>query len=467
MRILPAPKVVEDVIREAQPRFAAVVVRNDVLPYGSRKGFIPRVREDFGDGGAFPEIHVAQYPLDLGRQDKRSTAIVAVAAAPAPAKRVFQSATDLVEKRVDPATLTRPGEDEELATALKTKSALERIVNGKITASRSVVVPSESVSTAGKDKYINYTPSDAAPGRMAGKQRVIRMVEMAVDPLEPPKFKHKKVPAGPPSPPVAIMHSPPRRLTVADQQAWKIPPVISNWKNAKGYTIPLDKRLAADGRSLMQATINDKFATLSEALYVAERKARSEVEMRAEMAQRMLIREKEQQEAKLRQLAERAREERAGITHPAAGTGAGAGAGTGTGAHARPAGGHESDGEEEEARVGETAGEREARLQRDVMRKERKREREREMRMEILGKKTKTMRDRDRDVTEKIALGMHTTGKLTGEAQFDQRLFNQSKGIDAGFADEEDDDNVYTKAFRPEAAPTYRPRAFDDTGTKL
>ena len=48
------------------------------------------------------------------------------------------------------------------------------------------------------------------------------------------------------------MHSPPRKVTVKDQQAWKIPPCISNWKNAKGYTIPLDKRLAADGRSLTQ-----------------------------------------------------------------------------------------------------------------------------------------------------------------------------------------------------------------------
>ena len=35
-----------------------------------------------------------------------------------------------------------------------------------------------------------------------------------------------------------------------EQQEWKIPPCISNWKNARGYTIPLDKRLAADGRGL-------------------------------------------------------------------------------------------------------------------------------------------------------------------------------------------------------------------------
>lgn len=70
--------------------------------YGKRKGYIPRVKEDFGDGGAFPEIHVAQYPLDLGRLDKKSTAIVAVNVNVGGGKKVFQSATDLVEKPVEP-----------------------------------------------------------------------------------------------------------------------------------------------------------------------------------------------------------------------------------------------------------------------------------------------------------------------------------------------------------------------------
>jgi SKIP/SNW domain len=56
---------------------------------------------------------------------------------------------------------------------------------------------------------------------------------MPVDPMEPPKFRHKKVPRGTGSPPVPIMHSPPRAITVKDQQDWKIPPCISNWKNPK------------------------------------------------------------------------------------------------------------------------------------------------------------------------------------------------------------------------------------------
>ena len=78
--------------------------------------------------------------------------------------------------------------------------------------------------------------------------------DMPVDPLEPPKFRHKKVPRGAGSPPVPVMHSPPRSVSTKELQDWKIPPCISNWKNAKGYTIPLDKRLAADGRGLQEAS---------------------------------------------------------------------------------------------------------------------------------------------------------------------------------------------------------------------
>jgi len=41
--------------------------------YGSRTGFVPTVEEDFGDGGAFPECHVAQFPRRMGRGSKDST----------------------------------------------------------------------------------------------------------------------------------------------------------------------------------------------------------------------------------------------------------------------------------------------------------------------------------------------------------------------------------------------------------
>ncbi|KAL4667575.1 hypothetical protein H8959_006264, partial [Pygathrix nigripes] len=49
--------------------------RREPSPYGYWKGWIPRLLEDFGDGGAFPGIHVAQYPLDTGRKKKMSNAL--------------------------------------------------------------------------------------------------------------------------------------------------------------------------------------------------------------------------------------------------------------------------------------------------------------------------------------------------------------------------------------------------------
>lgn len=92
-----------------------------------------------------------------------------------------------------------------------------------------------------------------------------------------------------------------------------IPPCISNWKNAKGYTIPLDKRLAADGRGVQKITINDNFARLSEALFVADRHARQEVKIRNEMATKVVEKEKRDKEDQLRALAQRARDERNGL----------------------------------------------------------------------------------------------------------------------------------------------------------
>lgn len=103
--------------------------------------------------------------------------------------------------------------------------------------------------------YIQYTPGQAQDNdefNSGSKHRIIKLHEAAVDPLEPAKHRHKKLPAPAPDVLPPVMHSPPRKMTVQEAQSWKIPPCISNWKNVKGYTIPLDKRLAADGRGLTE-----------------------------------------------------------------------------------------------------------------------------------------------------------------------------------------------------------------------
>ena len=61
--------------------------------------------------------------------------------------------------------------------------------------------------------------------------------------------------------------------------------------------------------------------------------------------------------------------------------------------------------------------------------------------------RSKLEKDRERDISEQIALGLPAKTQLVGEAAFDQRLFNTSKGMDSGFGDDESY-NVYDKAWR-------------------
>lgn len=242
--------------------------------------------------------------------------------------------------------------------------------------------------------------------------------------MDPPKFKiNKKIPRGPPSPPAPLMHSPTRKTTVKEQKDWKIPPCISNWKNSKGYTIPLDKRLAADGRGLQQNHINEKFAKLAESLYIADRKAREAVEMRAQLEKKMAQKDKEKKEEHLRAMAQKARDERAGIRLPSA--------------------------KNDEVR------------ERDQLRMERQKERARDRNLAKTAESRKNKAIRERDISEQIALGLPAITRKTGETQYDQRLLNKTTGMDTGFGDDEEY-NVYDKPWRGNnslAQHIYRPSA--------
>lgn len=180
-------------------------------------------------------------------------------------------------------------------------------------------MPVKAAEKQAPAQYIRYTPAaqlSTTPDAFnsGASQRIIRMVEVQKDPMSPPRFKiNKKLPKGPPSPPAPVLHSPTRKVTVKEQQEWKIPPCISNWKNPKGYTIPLDKRLAADGRGLQSVHINENFSKFAEALYIADRTARESIEMRAKLEQSLAQKEKTKKEEDLKQLANQIREQRSGI----------------------------------------------------------------------------------------------------------------------------------------------------------
>ena len=159
--------------------------------------------------------------------------------------------------------MERPDDTTLAETAERTRLALERITHGKIKAAQPKHVP----KTSNESTYIRYTPANQT--EEGGKQRIIKMTEVQEDPLEPPRFKHKKIPRGPTEPPPPVMQSPPRAATAQDQKDWMIPPCISNWKNNKGFTIPLDKRLAADGRGLQDVSRGSWY--LKELIYIGYR----------------------------------------------------------------------------------------------------------------------------------------------------------------------------------------------------
>ena len=124
-------------------------------PYGRRRGFVPRSIADFGDGGAFPEIHVAQYPLGMGtKEDKAaqqkggvvalevgedgSVRYDAIVKQGANKNRIVQTSLKDTKGRAvgDDEGLELPTEEEVQETAQRTQQALSVILDGKVNSSK-------------------------------------------------------------------------------------------------------------------------------------------------------------------------------------------------------------------------------------------------------------------------------------------------------------------------------------------
>ncbi|EAW14799.1 SKIP/SNW domain-containing protein [Aspergillus clavatus NRRL 1] len=473
---LPKPKYTgeeEEVPQHAQPRGPRIVGADQIdqsqivlrktgpPPYGNRTGWRPRAAEDFGDGGAFPEILVAQYPLDMGRKGTSSTSNALAVQVDAEGKVkydaiarrghsdnriVHASFKDLIplRQRVDMGeiSLDRPSEEEVEAQMEKTKNALASLVEGAVAAQKPKNVRG---GRRAEPTFVRYTPANQMGDTSRKNDRIMKIVERQQDPMEPPKFKHKKIPRGPPSPPPPIMHSPPRKLTAEDQEAWKIPPPVSNWKNPKGYTVPLDKRLAADGRGLQDVSINDKFAQFAEALFTADRHAREEVRLRAQMQQKLAEKEKAQKEEHLRALAQKAREERATSSR------------RDSRARSRSLSRSPS---AYSSRSATPSGDEDAARERERLRRERRQDAERQLRQSRMGTERRIQmmaREQNRDISEKVALGLAKPTQAS-ESMWDSRLFNQTSGMHSGF----NEDNPYDKplfAAQDAINSIYRPRA--------
>ena len=80
----------------------------------------------------------------------------------------------------------KPDEDEVAQTAKETEAALLAVVTTKLHAQQPKQLPKQP----GDAQYIKYTPAQQGKQYNSGAgQRIIKMQDMPVDPMEPPKFR--------------------------------------------------------------------------------------------------------------------------------------------------------------------------------------------------------------------------------------------------------------------------------------
>ncbi|KAJ2590246.1 mRNA splicing protein [Coemansia sp. RSA 1797] len=523
-QFLPEPKHTSnqrqpvDAVGESTLVVAHDTSKRNIPGYGERKGWVPKTNDDFGDGGAYPEIQMLQYPLGMGRKrSKKSNALAKQVDGsgntsydalvrhnrrsdevvhskykdmiPLRQRADFDDTQDAIPERPDAETVRE--------TTERTKLALEKVMGGRISAGAHKSVGSVAIK---EPTYVRYTPNQQGAGFNSGAaQRIVRVSDMPLDPMEPPKIRHQKKARKPASPPAPVMHSPPRKLTADEQKEWSVPPCVSNWKNIHGFTVALDKRLANEGRGMEELSVSDNFARLSEALISAESHARKEISERAQVQQALARKDKEAKEERLRLLAQKAREERAAPRHNP-------GAVESTGG-LEPSGGYEpppmsrspspandrppqspkpsakpgrmgaADFFDDHARKSRRYSNSRSRSrspsdgqrERDNMRRERRKEHERSLRLNRMGTdaKAKYLRKTDdRDISEKIALGI--AKPTASEGTFDARLFDQPSASNASLQNDEAY-NVYDKPLFSAAdrmSSNYRPSAAIDEANR-
>ena len=331
-RLLPTPTrrtesalpAVEVAAKTEAPSLSTSSSKIPAYPHRATSSWIPAREADYDDGGAYPEIvGVDQYPRGMGRGKKESTngalgaaldgaggvswgAVVREGADSS--LTIYDSVNALVE-RGKGAVRARPSRDEVAANAEATQASLANMMHATLTDAkargRSTL---GAANMTGNTEFIKYTPNAAAAAKTGITQRVIKMVDLPVDPLEPSRFRHKKRPGGAPKEaPVPVLHAPEKKATKEEKAVFDIPAPVSNWKNPNGFAIPLDKRLASQGIGLVAPKISDRFAKFTDALDIAEAAARERVEAMAQLEKERKLKEQAKEDEELREIAREAR----------------------------------------------------------------------------------------------------------------------------------------------------------------
>ena len=149
--------------------------------------------------------------------------------------------------------LKKPSEESTLQNIYNTKKALEKLSNHRIKTYQSFKTNNLNLDSNKNNqltyKYINYQFD--SQNNSSKNSHLIKLVALPVDPLSNIKYRHHKIPLSNTNEKnfVPVLQTPSKPLSLEEQKKWKIPPCVNMSNNPKGLVIPLDIRLANDGRN--------------------------------------------------------------------------------------------------------------------------------------------------------------------------------------------------------------------------
>ena len=197
----------EDGLENSGPSSAIIKKLKDqsvrIPGYGERETWVPRSSEDYGDGGAYPEVHLPQFPLEMGKNVQRAligrdagalvptmtdaqgrTRFDAVVLQGHAAGAVVHSRPSaLVGRRYSDEDLERPSSEEVNDTVEKTKRAIQAKLDSVLIATNASR-PNPEIGRSEPSQLVRYTSAAAGGAHASGaSQRLVKIVEKKADPL--------------------------------------------------------------------------------------------------------------------------------------------------------------------------------------------------------------------------------------------------------------------------------------------
>ena len=342
--------------------------------------------------------------------------------------------------------LAKPSQEETLQNIYDTKKALEKLSNHRIKSYQSFKTNNLN-NESNKNNQLKYKYIDYKLDSNKSKSHLIKLVALPVDPLSNLKYRHHKIPLSYNDEKnfVPVLQEPAQKLSYEEQKKWKFPPCVNMSNNPKGLVIPLDIRLANDGRNLREYQANQNFAKFADILALTEKNVRKEIEDRNKIAQSIQIAAAMKKEQELREAAKQARQERKSLNNNNNTTSLMFSLDNDNISNKKSKisendkdSNYLKNKRKRSEKDDENEDEEKERKERNELREKKKKEIEYERRIEIQKKYEKE----GRDINDKVLLGQNNI--INNNNVIDSRLYDQEGGIENPF-DYNEDCEVYDK----------------------